>query len=232
MSRAPFAWAMAVLLAPTALMGQQSAAQQQARLQGVVVRESTFEPIQDALVEVVGTDFTARTGMLGQFAIPDAPLGTSWVRVIAEGIPSVREQVDITAEGVVFLQFRMPEDVFALLDEIKVDVESPSDGLASRAGNALDLLALKVPTIARQASGDIADTDVTIRLRGYNSLNYNDDPLVVIDGAVVQGASAFDLLRQIPATDVASIDVLKGPAAAFHYPFAANGVIQITTHKN
>jgi predicted PurR-regulated permease PerM len=35
----------------------------------------------------------------------------------------------------------------------------------------------------------------------------------------------------IPASDVERIDVLRGPSAAFRYPYAANGVIQIKTRR-
>ena len=236
MSRAPsvtgllgFGLGLAMLLTPDLAAAQQAAAPP-AKLQGVVVRESTFEAIEGALVEVVGTDFKTRTGALGHFAIPDAPAGIAWVRVTVEGLPAYREQVDIKDEGVVFLQFRMPEDVFALLDELKVDIRAPSEE-TGHATNALQLLAQKVPSVASHASGDLGDYDVAIRLRGFNSFLANGDPLIVIDGAAVQGPTAFETLSHIPANDVESIEVLRGPAAAFRYPFAANGVIQVRTRK-
>jgi len=237
MSRAPsvtgllgLGLGLALLLTPDFVLAQQAAATPPAKLQGVVVRESTFEAIAGALVEVVGTDFKTRTGPMGQFALPQAPLGTSWVRVTVEGLPSVREQVEIKEEGVVFLQFRMPEDVFALLDEIQVDVRRPAG--TGNATNALQMLAEKVPSVASHASGDLGDYDVAIRLRGFNSFINNADPLIVIDGARVQGPTAFETLSRIPATDVESIEVLRGPAAAFRYPFAADGVIVVRTRKN
>jgi len=221
---------LAMILTPDLVAAQQAATEPPARLQGVVVRESTFEAIEGALVEVVGTDFKTRTGQMGQFTLPDAPLGTSWVRVTVEGLPSVREQVEIREEGVVFLQFRMPEDVFALLEEIQVDVRNPAE--TGSATNALQMLAQKVPSVASHASGDLGDYDVAIRLRGFNSFLGSGDPLIVIDGAITQSQTAFETLSRIPATDVASIEVLRGPAAAFRYPFAANGVIQVRTRKN
>jgi outer membrane receptor protein involved in Fe transport len=221
---------LAMLLTPDLTSAQQAAAEPPAKLQGVVVRESTFEAIEGALVEVVGTDFETRTGPLGQFSLPEAPLGTAWVRVTVEGLPSVREQVEIKEQGVVFLQFRMPEDVFALLDEIKVDVRPT--GQTGSATNALQMLAQKVPSVASHASGDLGDYDVAIRLRGFNSFINGGDPIIVIDGARVQGPTAFETLSRIPAADVESIEVLRGPAAAFRYPFAADGVILVNTRKN
>ena len=41
----------------------------------------------------------------------------------------------------------------------------------------------------------------------------------------------MEALRQIPASDVEDIKVLKGPAAAFLYPLAANGVVAVTTRS-
>jgi outer membrane receptor protein involved in Fe transport len=221
---------LAMLLTTDLASAQQAAAEPPAKLQGVVVRESTFEAIEGALVEVVGTDFQTRTGPLGQFSLPEAPLGTAWVRVTVEGLPSVREQVEIKEQGVVFLQFRMPEDVFALLDEIQVDVRPT--GQTGSATNALQMLAQKVPSVASHASGDLGDYDVAIRLRGFNSFINGGDPIIVIDGARVQGPTAFETLSRIPASDVESIEVLRGPAAAFRYPFAADGVILVNTRKN
>jgi len=235
MSRAPsvtglLGLGLALFLAPGLVAAQQPATEPPAKLQGVVVRESTFEAIEGALVEVVGTDFKTHTGPMGQFALPDAPLGMSWVRVTVEGLPSVREQVEIKEEGIVFLQFRMPEDVFALLDEIRIDVRNPTQ--TGNATNALQMLAQKVPSVASHASGDLGDYDVAIRLRGFNSFINGNDPLIVIDGAIVQAQTAFETLSRIPATDVAGIEVLRGPAAAFRYPFAADGVIIVRTRKN
>ena len=41
----------------------------------------------------------------------------------------------------------------------------------------------------------------------------------------------FDVLSQIPASDVEDIEVLRGPTAAFLYPFAANGVVEVRTKR-
>ena len=149
-----------------------------------------------------------------------------------ENLPSVREQVEIKEDGVVFLQFRMPDDVTALLDEILVDVPRPDARRGSDSQTALDLLAEKIPGVARHASGDIGDHDSAVRLRGFTSLTQDGEPLVVIDNVAVRSELASEVLNRIPAGDVASIQVLRGPTAAFRYPFAANGVILVMTRKN
>jgi len=202
-----------------------------ARLQGVVVLESTYEAIIGATVSVVGTDIEAQTGTLGDFAIAGAPLGTQWVRVAAPGFPAVREMVEITEDGIVFMQFRMPEDVGAVLDEVVVHVIDP-DAMSAEAQTALDLLATKIPSLIRGTSGFVGSNQGSVRLRGWSSVTQDGAPLIVIDDiALTSDRPPLEILAEIPATDVESIEVLRGPTAAFRYPFASNGVIRIKTRR-
>lgn len=206
-------------------------AERLARLQGVVVLESTYEAIIGATVSIIGTDIETQTGPLGEFAIPDAPLGTAWVRVAVADLPSIREQVEITEDGIVFLQFRMPEDVGTVLDEVIIRVSDP-DVASAEANTALDLLAIKIPSLTRSTSGFVGSNNGTVRLRGWSSITQDGDPLIVIDDVVLTGDRLpLEILAEIPAGDVESIEVLRGPTASFRYPYASNGVIVIKTKR-
>jgi TonB-linked SusC/RagA family outer membrane protein len=89
---------------------------------------------------------------------------------------------------------------------------------------------------------------VSIRLRGTNSILGNAEPLIVIDGVIVnntsdalvglganatRGNSALsNRLSDIPPGDIERVEVLKGAAAAALYGSRANsGVIQIFTKR-
>lgn len=223
---------IALPLAPLRLQAQGPVAEEEmARLQGVVVLEKTNEAIIGATVSVVGTELEAQTGPMGDFAIMGAPIGTSWVRVAAPGFPSIREQVEITENGIVFLQFRMPEDVGAVLDEVVIRVTDP-DVAAAEATTALDLLALKIPSLIRGTSGFVGSNNGSVRLRGFSSLTQDGDPLIIIDEVAATGdRPPLEILAEIPAVDVESIEVLRGPVAAFRYPYASNGVIKVKTRR-
>jgi len=68
--------------------------------------------------------------------------------------------------------------------------------------------------------------NIKIRIRGSNSINGNNDPLVVIDG-VVGGE-----LSSLNPNDIQSIDVLKdASASAIYGSRGANGVVLVTTKK-
>ena len=65
-----------------------------------------------------------------------------------------------------------------------------------------------------------------IRIRGLNSINGGNEPLVVIDG--LQGGS----LNSLNPNDIASMEILKDASAtAIYGSRGANGVILITTKK-
>ncbi len=214
----------------TAAQQPRSGAATQPFLQGVVVYESTGQPIEAATVSLLGTDIETQTGRYGDFAFPDLHFGMMSVRVTAPGHPSVTQEVDVTGDGIVFLQFRLPS-VSAVLSELMVGV--PGDrSRVSDPRTAEDLLLVQNPSVRSWRSGNIGKNDFTINVRGIGSLTQSVEPLVYIDGALVStGESTLDVLSRIPASDVLDIQVLRGPAAAFRYPLAANGVIVVTTRS-
>ncbi|HEY0970162.1 MAG TPA: SusC/RagA family TonB-linked outer membrane protein [Gemmatimonadales bacterium] len=68
----------------------------------------------------------------------------------------------------------------------------------------------------------------TIRLRGSTNLGIGgSQPLIIVDGVITKAS-----ISDIDASDIESIEVLKGAAAAsFYGSDAANGVVNITTKR-
>ncbi len=76
-------------------------------------------------------------------------------------------------------------------------------------------------------SAGAEQSDVSIRIRGQNSIEANNEPLIILDGVPFSGN-----LSQINPNDIESIDVLKDvSSAAIYGSRGANGVILITTKK-
>lgn len=74
-------------------------------------------------------------------------------------------------------------------------------------------------------SGD-PSKDMTIRIRGINSISADSEPLIVIDGFI--GGS----LKSLNPSDIQSVEVLKDASATAVYgSMGANGVILVTTKK-
>lgn len=81
---------------------------------------------------------------------------------------------------------------------------------------------------------------VSVNIRGVSSLTGNTQPLYIIDGVQIMGAtggsygfaSSSNPLAGINASDIESMEVLQGPSAtAIYGSRAANGVVLITTKR-
>lgn len=82
--------------------------------------------------------------------------------------------------------------------------------------------------IIQQRSMNPNDNTMNINIRGVSSLN-NNDPLVVIDGMIINDVAGMNLLNP---GDIESISVLKDAGtSAIYGSRSANGVILITTKK-
>ena len=77
-----------------------------------------------------------------------------------------------------------------------------------------------------QTSG-MAGTEPDLSIRGKTSLSASDEPLIILDGIIYNGA-----ITDINVSDVESIDILKDASSAAVYGSrSANGVMLITTKK-
>ena len=119
-----------------------------------------------------------------------------------------------------------------MLSELLVGV--PRDVPTGEPVTAADLLAREVPS-ARVTTGFIGHTDYRFRLREpASSFSLGGEPIILLDGVMISGAGgelALEALKQIPASDVLEIEVLRGPAATSPYPMGANGVVLVKTRR-
>lgn len=94
--------------------------------------------------------------------------------------------------------------------------------------NAGDALQGQVAGLQIFSSTGEPSSNVTMRIRGVNSINASNSPLFILDGAPVS-ASVFQNLN---SNDIENIVVMKdASSAAIYGSRAANGVVYITTKK-
>ena len=90
--------------------------------------------------------------------------------------------------------------------------------------NATQLLQGKVPGLSIAKAGGDPNAGFNIRLRGLSTFGSNTQPLLIVDGVIVDNFDAVD------PQDIESFSVLKdASAAAIYGTRAANGVILIKT---
>ena len=111
---------------------------------------------------------------------------------------------------------------------VTVDDFKPQE---SQVGNVITGLQGRVSGLwVRKLSGD-AGANPEFVIRGHQSSNLSVQPLIVIDGMIVDGTSNFNL-NNIAPQDIESIEVLKDAASSAMYGSrGAMGVILITTKK-
>ena len=155
-------------------------------------------------------------------------------------------------DEVVVMAYNIKQEKRTLVTAVQ-EVQS-KDIIDSRQTNVVNALQGKVAGVSITSSGGAPGEGAAIVIRGGTSLDGNNQPLFVIDGMIMDngsfqestapgGGSAFNGLlgRSVGASnragdlnpeDIASITVLKGPAAAALYGLrASSGAVVITTKK-
>lgn len=110
-----------------------------------------------------------------------------------------------------------------------------------RASNLSDLLDGRVSGMQMFQSNGKVGMPIRFNMRSGATLSMDRDPIIYIDGVRYNNSHTSDIntsqdalsaLNDLPMDDIASIDIIKGPAAAASYGAeAANGVIVITTKR-
>ncbi len=91
--------------------------------------------------------------------------------------------------------------------------------------NAAEALSGRVSGVSVSKSSNRPGSDISIEIRGTNSINFSNEPLYVIDGV-----PSYSGLNAINSSDIASIDVLKDASScAIYGSRGANGVVIVTT---
>ena len=230
---------------------------QSATLTGRVTDRTTSQPLSDVQVFVAGTPRGSRTGADGRYQIVGVPVGAVQVRVIRIGYGAQTRTVTIAAGATQTADFSLSASA-TTLDQVIVSATGTSErrresGVSTakidtssvnmaNVQNFSDVLSSRAAGVVVQQAGGTTGSSSRIRIRGSNSINLSNDPLLIIDGVRVNNNPASNSIgvggqtpsrfNDINPEDIENIEVIKGPAAAALYGTAAsNGVIQVTTKR-
>lgn len=128
---------------------------------------------------------------------------------------------------------------------VKVGTVTSNEIINSGESNIISSLSGKDSGVEITSSSGEPGSSTYIRIRGANTIQSSQQPLIVIDGSPIdnstfgnslgrygagQGATSTNRAMDINPHDIKSVEVLKGPAAASIYGTKAkNGVILINT---
>lgn len=191
------------------------------------------EGLPGATIYIEGTTSGTVTDVDGNYSIV-APAGATGLQVSYVGFATQTIPID----GRTVIDVVMVEDVESLSEVVVVgysttsrrDVTGSIASLSSEEINRTPItdvsqaLQGKLPGVRVTSQDGRPGADVAIRIRGGGSITGSNQPYFIVDGFPVNSIS------NIPASQIASIDVLKeASATAIYGNRGANGVIIITT---
>lgn len=175
---------------------------------------------------------SGQTALDGKFELPQVPAGAYRLRVLAMGYQSLAQAVRVApgqpsvALGLLKLRAATQQlgevtvtgQKAVVQQELGKTVINVEKDLSSVGGTAVNVLE-NVPSVAVDASG-------TVSLRGSSNLT------ILIDGkpAGTSNGGPGPRLDQIPASQIAQVEVMTNPSAK--YDASGAGVINIITKKN
>ncbi|HET7275891.1 MAG TPA: SusC/RagA family TonB-linked outer membrane protein [Longimicrobiaceae bacterium] len=249
-------WLIAIALIAWGWPPAVATAQDGGIVMGVVVDQSTQRPLVGAQVFVAGTSRGTITDQDGRYLIANVPTGQQIVRATLIGYSQAEQQVSVGEGATVTADFSLTPSAVKLggvvVNAITGEEERKRE-LGTNVANIdvtdiqpatitklADVLTGRTAGVVMQGVAGTTGTSQRIRIRGANSLSLSNDPLIYIDGVRFNnskggfgvGGQEPGRLNDIDPTNIASIEVLKGPAASALYgTAAANGVLLITTKR-
>ncbi len=238
------------------LLAAGGAVAQQAAVSGRVTDANTGQPVVGAQVSVVGSNQGAQTNAAGNYIIRGVTPGTPTLRVLSIGYAEQSKPVTVTAGQTATVNFDLPPMAIVLApvvatstgDQRRIEVGNAiahvnaAEIVQTRAiSNVADLLTSRAAGVT-VFGGTQTGAGIRVRIRGTSSLSLSNNPIYIIDGIRVEGATGSSSIGvggttasrvgDLNPEEIESIEVVRGPSAATLYGTdAANGVIVITTKK-
>src|SRR5215217_4495388 len=215
---------------------------QSGSVKGKVVDEKG-EGIPGASVTIKDSQQGTLTDVEGAFTLEAAGNAT----LVFSFVGYLKEEVQVNNRSIVDVTLRV--DTKALEEVVVVGYGTQrrveTTGSISSV-KAADLVQTPVANIAQGLQARVAGMqinqnsgapggNVSVRIRGTNSINGSSEPLYVIDGIQISnggGITDVSPLSTINPNDIESVEVLKdASASAIYGARAANGVVLITTKR-
>lgn len=198
------------------------------------IKDTKGNPIPGATIAVKGTVTATSTDVNGQFTLQGIPDGAVLV-VSMIGYLNQEATVSGSTVDIVLQEDSQGLDEVVVVGYGSVDKKELTSAVTTLrqddlvAGTSSPLLSMqgKVAGLnVNSTNGTDPNSNVTLQLRGVNSVNASQGPLVVIDG--VPGGN----INSVAKEDIESITVLRdASAAAIYGTRASGGVILITTKR-
>ncbi len=182
-------------------------AQAGGRVEGRVTDANSGQPLPNATVTIVATNFRATTKDDGQYVIAGIPPGTYSVDARVLGHAPLSKQVDVHADAVAHLDFALVQAATSLEqvvttavgDQRRVELGNSiatinTDSITKTAPitSLTDVLSGRAPGVEVLESSGVIGSPVRIRIRGLSSLQLSNNPIVYVDGVRINSDPGYN----------------------------------------
>jgi TonB-linked SusC/RagA family outer membrane protein len=207
------------------------------------VTDEKGEGIPGASVTVKGTQVGTLTTAEGTYSLEAPGSGT----LVFSFVGYLKEEIAISNRSSVNISLKTDTKALEEVVVVGYGTQRKVETTGSIASvKASDLVQTPVANIAQGLQARVAGVqinqnsgapggNISVRIRGTNSINGSSEPLYVIDGIQISnggGITDVSPLSTINPNDIESVEVLKdASASAIYGARAANGVVLITTKR-
>lgn len=229
---------------------------QTATITGEVRDDESGEALPGANVVIAELNTGAASGADGSYTISDVPAGSYTLEVTFVGYRDFSQEVDVSEGQTVTQNINLVPD-YTGLDEVvvsgiasetsraradvavgRVNAEELTEGNTYQ--DVSQILGGKVAGVNVQPSSGNVGGGIRFNVRSGAGLNGDGQPVIYVDGVRIDnaeiegefgaGGQGVSALADLNPEDIASVDILKGPAgAAIYGTDGANGVVLIKT---
>lgn len=209
---------------------------------GVMVSGTVFDsasnvPLEYSSVMLVKKDANASDGIntdsLGNFSFSNVSAGDYVLSIFYVGFNKIEREITVATDNLNLGVINMASsNASTTLKEVQIVdfkqlIEQRPDGLVYNAEKDLSAKGATAEQLLRKVPMVTVDLEGNVQLRGSGNIR------VFIDGkpSTIVAESIKDALRQIPADNIKSVEVITSPGAKYDAEGAA-GVINIVTKKN
>lgn len=223
---------------------------QEAEVTGKVTDATTGESLPGVSVIVDGTSRGTVTDLDGNYSISVSQGAT----LVFQSIGMVTQKITVGSQTTVNVSLQASTEALneVVVTAIGLETEKKALGYSIQSVKGEDLVQAQETNLVNALNSKVAGVNIvsssgspgasaSIRIRGNTSINSNNSPLFVVDGVPIsnnevgEGVAGIDQSNRVidlNPGDIASLTVLKGPAAtALYGSRASSGAIIITTKR-
>ena len=200
------------------------------------ITDQQGQPVPFATILIKGTKTAASADADGNFTIKAKPGDI----LVVSGAGMTAKEASVTGSGPVNVQVSRKESNMTevVVTALGIQRQAKELGYSTAKVSGKELTQAKPISAVNGLTGKVSGLQVSttnngvfaptrVTLRGNRSLTGNNQPLIIVDGAIY-----YNDLSTINADDISDITVLKGSSASAVYGSdASNGVILVTTKK-